>query len=461
MSLKPVVTIIATAVAIMLSPVASVPACAEPLSPEVTAKVERRFRNMMNESGAPGVSVAIATENQLCYAKGFGLADVENGVAVKPETRFRTASIAKPMTAFVILSLVEEGAIDLDAEIPRYCPEYAQKKWPVTCRQLLGHLGGVRHYKNSAESRSTEHFFSVKSALSTFADDPLKHEPGTKYLYSSFGYNLLGSIAEGAGNDSFLELLQARVLAPAKMTHTVADDQFALIPGRTRGYARATESLLKQFPADHNLIEGHIYNAPLHDTSMKVPGGGLLSTATDLVRFAIAANTGKLLNDRLLQQMWTSQQTMDGKETGYGMGWGVATRSGWQMVSHSGGQAGTSTMLVLFPETGTSVAVMCNLQGVGLRNLAAEIAAAVQPPPPPTDYSDAIAKLDSAIRHEVQRKELPAFSISLVDNQRVVWADGFGHQDAAKQTRATAATVYRVGSVSVQVVHGHRCSSTR
>ncbi|MCA9218970.1 MAG: beta-lactamase family protein, partial [Planctomycetales bacterium] len=205
---------------------------------------------------------------------------------------------------------------------------------------------------------------------------------------------------------------------------------------------------MKDLSADHNLIEGRVYNAPLHDTSMKVPGGGLLSTASDLVRLATAANTGKLLGDELRQQMWTVQKTTSGKETGYGLGWQLATRSGRNMISHGGAQAGTSTMFVLVPDTGTSVAIMCNMQGLQFRNLAAQIASLVQPPAPPTNYDDAVAKLRAAIQHEVEQKRLPAISISLVDDQCVVWAEGFGHQDAARQTPATAETVYRVGSVS-------------
>ena len=420
----------------------------KPLDAEVITKIERLVTRSMNTSGAPGLSLAVATENQLRYAQAFGLADIENQIAVTPRTRFRTASIAKPMTAVIILSLAEEGTIDLDAEVQRYCAEYPQKRWPLTSRQLLGHLGGVRHYKSAQEARSTSHFFSLKSALTTFANDPLRHQPGAKFLYTTFGYNLLGSIAEGATGHHFMELLRSRVLALANMTDTVADDQIAITPRRTRGYLRATQALLKALPADHNLKLGQIYNAPLHDTSMKIPGGGLLSTAPDLVRFAIAVNTRQLVNEATLAEMWSGQKTRDGAETNYGLGWQVGRRSGRQLVSHGGGQAGTSTMLVLFPENGTSVAIMCNLQGVRLRNLAIEIANTVRPTTQPIDYGEALAKLNAAIQHEIKQKQLPAFSMSLVDGNRVVWADGFGYQDAAQKKPATAATVYRVGSIS-------------
>jgi CubicO group peptidase (beta-lactamase class C family)/D-alanyl-D-alanine dipeptidase len=408
-------------------------------------EIEQFVQQFMDSNGVPGMSVAVAVDNQLLYSNGFGLADVENTVPATESTRYRTASIAKPMTAAVVLSLMEDGKLDLDASVQNYVPEFSGKKWPVTSRQLLGHLGGIRHYKSSTESSSTKHFYTLKSALKTFADDPLIHQPGTKYRYSSFGYNLLGSVAESAGDD-FLTLLSQRVLEPSGMTHTVADDTLAVIPGRASGYIRATEPLLTRLPDDHNLVEGQLYNSTLQDTSMKIPGGGLLSTAPDLVRFAISLNQGKLLKAKTLEEMWTQQNTTNGEATSYGLGWSVGRKSGHIAVWHGGAQSGTSTMLLLYPETGTCVAIMSNLQRLSLTSTAVAIADLIDPPK--YDYAPAIDRLEAAIRYEVDEKELPAFSISLVDRQQVVWAEGFGFQDADEEIPATAETVYRVGSVS-------------
>ena len=213
-------------------------------------QVETIVGKLMAERRIPGLSVSIAIDKQLVYEKAFGQADLEHAVPATFETRFRTASVAKPMTAAVILSLADEGKIDLDADIRTCCADFPEKQWKVTTRQLLGHLGGVRHYKSSAEASSTEHFFSLQSALATFKDDPLLHEPGSKFLYSSFGYNLLGSIAEGAGGKPFPQLLQERVLDSAGMSLTVIDDQSAIIPGRSRGYIRADARLSEPFRPD-------------------------------------------------------------------------------------------------------------------------------------------------------------------------------------------------------------------
>ena len=415
-------------------------------------QIEQMLESLMTDLGIPGLSITVATANEQIYSRGLGIADVENSVPVTSETRFRTASVAKPMTAVVVLALAQEAVIDLDADIQTYCQEFPTKAWPLNSRHLLGHLGGVRHYRDRDEAESTNHFYSLKSALSTFDRDPLLHPPGTKFLYSTFGYNLLGSIAEGATGKTFPKLLEERVLGPSNMSRTEVDDQAAIIPGRARGYIRPSKEYLAGRPSDHNLLAGELYNASMHDTSMKIPAGGLLSTSTDLVRFAVAINKGKLLNKESVDSMWTHQKTLDGNSTDYGLGWKIESRLGRKFVSHTGGQAGTSTVLVLSPESGTVVAIMCNLQNTALMSTAIAIAGIAQPSQTAavnhTDYSEAIKKLKIAVRKEVEQKQLPAFSISLVDQDRIVWADGFGFQDTDKKLPATAETVYRVGSVS-------------
>lgn len=345
-----------------------------------TEEIEMLIRGSIEKQGIPGLSVAIGVNNELVYAKGFGQADVENEVPVSTDTKFRTASIAKTMTAVAVMSLVEDSKIDLDAVVQTYCPDYSAKRWPLTTRHLLGHLGGVRHYNSNDEGYSTARFYSLKSALSTFKDDPLLHEPGTKYLYSSFGYNLLGSVAEGASGEKFIDLLQERIFERAEMKSTVVDDQFTLIPHRTRGYERPTVSTVRNRGAEGVLKPGELYNAPFHDTSMKIPGGGLLSTPSDLVRFAIALNQNKLLTPATRKLMWTSQTTSDGESTSYGFGWRIKSADSKRIVYHTGAQAGTATVLFLVPESGTAVAIMSNLRGASLYALAASLADAIVPP---------------------------------------------------------------------------------
>ncbi len=337
------------------------------LPPETVQKIEAHVTDQQQQQNIPGISVAIAVAGELRYAKGFGKADLENDVPVTTATRFRTASIAKPMTAVAVMQLAEQGRLNLDAEIQMYCPAFPKKRWPVTVRQLLGHLGGVRHYQRPGEASGTEHFFTVRDSLRLFADDPLLHEPGTRYTYTTYGYVLLGCAVEGASGISYEEYMQKNVWGPAGMEHTRTDHHFLLIPGRARGYSKVDAGDYNRLPGHmkSQVRVGQLMNASLHDTSMKIPGGGLLSTASDLVRFGLAVLEGRLVKPETREAMWTRQKTNDGNGTNYGLGWSLGTtqQRGLPIVSHSGGQAGTSTLLVIVPEQKIVVAVMTNLQG--------------------------------------------------------------------------------------------------
>jgi CubicO group peptidase (beta-lactamase class C family) len=317
---------------------------------------------------APAVSVAVLEKGKVVYVKAVGSADVENGVAATPETRFRTASIAKTLTATAVLQLYERGALDLDAPIQTYCRAFPQKPWPVTARQLLGHLAGVRHYAKPGESSGTEHFFTVDGSLKLFANDPLLFEPGTKYSYSTYGFSVLGCAVEGASKLSYADYMRTRVFEPAGMTHTSLDDVYLVIPNRARGYFLLDQASFDQLPPAGKAIAavGGVYNAPLHDTSMKIPGGGLLSTPTDLVMFAAALFDGRLLKSETLTLMWTSQKTSDGTPTGYGYGWGIGSNPGRLIVSHAGNQAGASSTFILDVTNRLALAIMANLEDADL-----------------------------------------------------------------------------------------------
>lgn len=354
------------------------------LPPEVIEKIEAIISVEMARQSIPGLSIAIVADNKIVYANGFGLADLENSVPAKASTVYRTASIAKPMTATAVMQLAEQGKLALDAPIQEYCPVFPAKRWPVTVRQLLGHLGGVRHYKSAEEATGKKHYFSLVDSLAQFKDDPLLYEPGTKYRYTTYGYSLLGCAIEGASGMSYEDYMRGHVFQPAAMQHTRTDNVFVVIPNRSRGYMKLSEKDYEQLPeaAKGFAKVGTVYNAPLHDTSMKIPGGGLVSTAVDLAKFAIAVNRGLLVKEETREQMWTRQKTRDGQETNYGLGWGVGEYNGVRLISHGGRQAGTRTSLALFPDAGVAIAVMANLQGASLRNIVRQIGEILVPGQP-------------------------------------------------------------------------------
>ena len=169
------------------------------------------------EQKKTGPSGGIGVGGKIVFEQGFGLADLENDVRATAATRYRTASIAKPMTAVAVMQLAAAGKLDLDADIRKYCPAFPEKKWPVTARQLLAHLGGVRHYNRPGEASGTEFYPSVAASLALFKDEPLLHEPGTRYHYTTYGYTVLGCAIEGASGESYEAIMARSVFGPAGM----------------------------------------------------------------------------------------------------------------------------------------------------------------------------------------------------------------------------------------------------
>lgn len=338
-------------------------------------KIEAEITAWMAQHKAPALSVAIVTDDQLRWSKGYGLSDIENNVPTRGDTAYRLASIAKSITATAVMQLVERGKIDLDAPVNKYCAAYPEKQnlkdapdkqFSVTVRQLLIHHGGVRHNKPE-EVFSTRHFNNINDAVASFKDDPLVIEPGSKYSYSTPGYTLLGCAIEGASGTSYLDYVRENIFKPAGMTRTQADDVYAVITNRARGY-RKTQS-------------GEIQNAPLHDTSIKIPGGGLVSTAEDLAKFAIAVNTNRLVKAETLAQMWTKPKTPDGKEQGYALGFLINDQNGLLRVFNDGSQAGTRTYLYLLPKRKFAVALMTNLERAWCEELVPKIIEALSEKP--------------------------------------------------------------------------------
>jgi serine beta-lactamase-like protein LACTB len=325
-------------------------------------KIEQAISAEMSRSNIPGLSVAVVTDNRLRWSNGYGLADLENMVPARSATVYRLGSISKPVTAVAVMQLAALGKLDLDAPIQKYCSAFPEKQWPVTTRQVLGHLGGIRHYKGVEEYNITRYYATVAAGLDMFKDEPLLHEPGTKYVYTTHGYSVLGCAVEGASGMKFTDYLRENIFKPAGMNRMRADDVGDLIMNRAQGY-RKTEA-------------GELRNSALADTSYKIPGGGLVSTVEDLARFAVSLQAGALAKKETLDQMWTAQKTRDGKPTGYGLGWSVSERNGMKVVAHGGAQQRVSTNLFMLPEKGIAVVLMANLEGVGgrLGQLSAQIA---------------------------------------------------------------------------------------
>jgi len=299
--------------------------------------------------GIPGFSITVARDGQIIYSDGFGYADVEQKVAAWPTTKFRIGSVSKPLTAAALIKLVEQGKLDLDAPIQKYVPTFPDKGAVISARMLAGHLGGIRHYKDG-EVDNQKHYDNVVDGLERFKDDPLVVPPGTKFSYSSYGYNLLSAVIQGAAGKPFLEFEQEQVFTPLGLLNTVADQPAEIIPQRARFYSVTKEKSTQ--------------NAMFVDNSYKWAGGGFISTSEDLVRFGSALLQPGYLKAESLALLFTPQKTKDGKETKYGMGWFIGkSKSGKRIFEHSGGSVGGSSELILYPDSHLVVAFICNFSG--------------------------------------------------------------------------------------------------
>ena len=334
------------------------------LPPAKVEAVEALISAAMTKLGIPGLSAAVVTERRLRWSFAFGTADLENFVPAKTVTVYRLASVTKPITATAVLQLVEAGKVDLDAPIQRYVPAFPPKQWPVTVRHLLSHQSGIRNWTDE-EFHNTRHFATLAESLAVFKDDPLLFEPGSRTEYTSLGYNLMGAVVEGVSGKPFLEYLRERVFAPAGMESARGDDVFAIIPNRAAGYQMSAA--------------GELRNSPMSDTSNRTAGGGLVATAEDVARFAIAFQRGMLLKPSTVEAAYGRQRTRDRRLTGYGLGWIVGQAGDRREVYHTGGQPRVSTVLYMVPRSGLVVVLLCNLEGVSvpLLELARQVADAL------------------------------------------------------------------------------------
>ncbi len=338
----------------------------------------------IEKSGVPSLQIAVGQNGKLIFNEAFGLSDIENNVQATTETRYRSASMDKWLTATAAFRLVESGKLDLDVPIQEYCPDFPRKEWPITTRQLLTHTSGIRHnldFPRLIEEAKTEQernklkkmqtierlgkytrYTDVITPLDNFKNDKLLFEPGTDYSYSSFGYRVLGCVIQGASERPFREIMKEEIFAKASMTNIVEDDAWAVIPNRASGY------FLKE--------NGTVSRASFRDVSENLPAGGHLATAKDFISFVNAFQSGKLVSDET-QSLMTTAPVFAGDspfEPEYGYGVELFNSDIGQWIAHTGSQSGATSIVVLFPADDISLAIMSNAYGWrGLFDLASTI----------------------------------------------------------------------------------------
>jgi serine beta-lactamase-like protein LACTB, mitochondrial len=339
-----------------------------------TQAVERGRQIMragLAERNLPGLSVAVGADGEIVWAEGFGWADLESHERVTPGTRFRIGTASMPLTSSAAGLLLEQGRLELDAEIQRYVPEFPEKPWRVTLRQVMGHLAGVRTDSGDEGPLFTPHCERPVEALRFFADRSLLFEPGTQYRYSSYGWIVVSAAIEQAAGERFFTFMQKQVFEPLGMDDTLPDSATAAIPERATPY-------FPRFGADPRY--GLHLMRPI-DSSCYAGAGAFLSTPSDLARFGLAMNASTLLRPATIATLQTSQRIASGEDTGYGLGWDLetATLAGEQtpVAGHDGDLlGGMVASLMTFRDRGLVVAVAANISYADTASLALSVAEA-------------------------------------------------------------------------------------
>jgi serine beta-lactamase-like protein LACTB len=313
-----------------------------------------------------GLSVAVAKDGEVLVESHLGYQDREARITVGEQTMYRWASISKPVTAVAAMQLAEAGKLDLDADVRTLVPEFPEKPWPVTTRQLLCHQGGIVHYSNGTvvvtplTETVVNPYQDVILALCRFKESPLVNEPATAFSYSTHGYILASAVVERAADEKFWPFVRDRVAKPSGMSSFRPDYQWEQIEHRAVGYRKGRDS--------------EIVRSTDTDVSWKLGGGGFISTVGDLSRFSIALMDNRLVKQRTFVDMCTGQKLKSGESTDYGLGLGVGRINGKLMATHSGGQEKAATYLLMVPTERLSIAVMCNTEGASLAEMSRELA---------------------------------------------------------------------------------------
>jgi D-alanyl-D-alanine carboxypeptidase len=306
-------------------------------------------------------AVRVAHDGRTVFDYASGEANRKRGLANRIDTQFRIGSMNKMFTAISVLQLVEAGKVDLDAPIGTYLKGYLNEDLAsrVTVRHLLTHTGGTGDIFTPEFFEHRAELCEPGDYLALFGSRPVAFTPGERFEYSNYGFVLLGAIVEAVSGTDYYSYVREHIYGPARMAASDSLPETADVPDRSVGYTR--QALTGPLPAEGPNTD----SLPCRGS----PAGGGYSTVGDLVKFAEALRTGKLLSPEMVQAA-TSTQVEMGPDMGYGFGFGDSVVNGTHAYGHSGGAPGMSADLLVFPELGYEVAIAANMDSQLVSRLA-------------------------------------------------------------------------------------------
>jgi CubicO group peptidase (beta-lactamase class C family) len=327
---------------------------------------QHALREMVATAKTPGVAVAVAIGRDVVWTEGFGLANLELAVPVSSETRFGIGSISKTLTMAAAVRLRERGLLDLDAPVERYLTDFAHKGRGITVRRIAAHQSGMSDAFSTEHYATTRHFATLESAYREIQQAPLEYEPGTRAVYATGTYTVIGRVMEAVSGRDYQTLMREEVFHPSHVA-IVANDRRAIIPHRAGFY--------------DNRDGGGFEHGPFFDPSYKLPGAGWLATARELAQFGSALLGAKLLSDHGRAEMFRTVPLADGTPTEYALGLQRASGEAGEMLHIPGGGIGISSWLFIYPDREMVIALLANVNtapvgGQAHRRIAAAFGAA-------------------------------------------------------------------------------------
>ena len=315
-------------------------------NPATTAAVSEYVKAEMQRQHIPGLSLLVVKDSKIIRAEGFGLANVELQVSVKPETIFQSGSVGKQFTATAVMMLVEEGKIGLDDPLTKYFTDAPASWKDVTVRELLSHTAGFGDYPKDFDLRKD---WTEDEELKLIESIPLAYPPGTKWEYSNFGYVTLGILIHRVTGEFYGDFLQQRIFQPLGMQSTRIISEADIVPNRSAGY---------------RLVNGKLKNqewvSPVVNTTAD---GSLYFSILDLAKWDAALYTEKLLKRSSLDLMWTPVKLKNGQpnQGDYGFGWVIEQRAGHRCINHDGSWQGFETAIARYVDDQLTVVALANL----------------------------------------------------------------------------------------------------
>jgi CubicO group peptidase (beta-lactamase class C family) len=338
---------------------------------DLSQKVDSFITAEMQKQKIPGISLAVVSDGKPLIGKGYGCANLEHQVPVKPETVFQSGSVGKQFTATAIMMLVEEGRIGLDENIGKYLGDVPESWSNITVRHLLSHTGGMTDYPVDFDLRRD---YTEDEMLKRVNEVPLAFKPGEKWAYSNLGYVTLGILIGKVTGKFYGEFLQERIFKPLGMTSSRILNEADIIPNRASGY---------------RLVDGQVKNqAWVSPTVNTTADGSLYLTALDMIKWDDAMTTGKLLKKSSYEEMWTPIKLNNGKTHPYGFGWAIRSINGRRVIEHGGAWQGFKAHIARFPENKLTVIVFANLIQTNQAKLANGVAAIIDPELIPKPIAD-------------------------------------------------------------------------